>query len=305
MTLCLYTFLNAGPLCDPITIYSPDSKCHDISYIIAFYEYDEEIYGVKYDDMPDGYACLDYFHCKSLYKDYTLIGNKVKAAGTVKYTSPFPQYSSEPDPDYTEEIDGQSALTAGIFVVCETNSCPGTILAISGSTLRLSLKEEGVISSWKSAGHLTGSEEYEVWHHVDGMSPQVIGRVAYREDGSYSFMHKTPSWGDNYYQIKELVEGEVYGSSSIESIMYDVAPQEVTILPHPVVDQFTLKYPYLERPASLMLSDMSGKRLQQVDLLSGTTSIALQADELVPGIYLVQVCSREGELYLSSKLLKQ
>ena len=93
----------------------------------------------------------------------------------------------------------------------------------------------------------------------------------------------------------------VIGLNEIENEITDFA-----ILPNPTLDKINIEF-YSEKKYSGLISvyDILGKNLMEIKckIEEGKNSLTLNVNEMVSGIYLIEVSSKSGKVY--SKFLKQ
>jgi hypothetical protein len=126
--------------------------------------------------------------------------------------------------------------------------------------------------SWSIATQVN-NEKYIIEHSNDGRNFSSIGEIT--GDGSsnvtkhYEYIHTSPSFGNNYYRIKQVDYDGKYSYSDIASLRYD-DHGETNIYPNPATSEVTIS---TTEPTSLQIFDVYGRVLSKQDISEGQNTI--------------------------------
>lgn len=112
-----------------------------------------------------------------------------------------------------------------------------TLLPVTwGRPLKATQKEENVLLEWSVVNQLA-NDYFQVEHSTDGKTFTVIenlpGEAFSQEEQHYYFSHDFPSFGLNYYRIKQVDEDGSFSYSSLVSVYYEIA-RSISVYPNPV-----------------------------------------------------------------------
>ncbi len=136
----------------------------------------------------------------------------------------------------------------------------------------------------------TGFKQYVVERSTDGAGFAAIGTITAQNLTNYNFTDaQPPAVRTVYYRLKMIDNDGSFRYSNILSLRLDGYSGSF-IYPNPVDGQFTLQ---LQQPlaaaATLTISDMAGRTLQQQQVPGQQTTIRVNAKALAAGRYFVSV----------------
>ena len=145
--------------------------------------------------------------------------------------------------------------------------------------------------TWSVATQIN-NEKYIVEHSHpesfrDGRNFTPIGEIA--GDGTsneikhYEYIHTSPSFGMNYYRIKQVDYDGKYSYSDIASVRYD-GDSNMNIYPNPTSSEVTIT---TSEPTTLQIMDVYGRLLNTQDISEGQNTI--NVSELPTGILIFVV----------------
>lgn len=216
-------------------------------------------------------ACVDDW--SSLPETYDIVG---AAANTTYYFRIF---------DY----DGIDAGTIGYAYVS------GTALPVTMDKLTGKLNERSLAQlSWKTLTE-QNNKGFQVQRSDDGISFRTVGFVGSqatngnsREALGYSFTDAVAVKGTAYYRLQQTdIDGKTELSNTVRLSAKEQGAFEIVAVPNPVKDKVSIKT-YGERgsQASILITDLSGKIVRQLQLTADETEVDMSA---VPGgIYLLK-----------------
>ena len=146
---------------------------------------------------------------------------------------------------------------------------------------------------------------FYVQHSTDGLNWNELSFIETAnnnlEAGKYSYSHKNPAPGKNYYRIKTRDESGKENYSQIKMLMVKLPGSSITIWPNPAsgtvniaADNYTTM--------KVRIFDLAGKL--RLDLFTQTAETSLNISSLKPGIYLLNMTTQDGVSH-NQKLIKQ
>jgi hypothetical protein len=137
-----------------------------------------------------------------------------------------------------------------------------------------------------------------VQHSTDGSHWNNIGNVAAAGnsvlDKSYSFLHKTPEVGNNFYRLNQIDIDGKSTYSNVVSILSTIPNTAVKILSNPI--QNGLLQVQVGQAQSIVLQNAVGQIMVQKTLSQGLNNI--NVGNLPKGIYFVKVGSTVKKIVL-------
>lgn len=174
---------------------------------------------------------------------------------------------------------GQLCPATATFTVGTNCPAPVELLSFTGNK-----KDHSVHLNWSTAME-QNNDYFEIFHSTDGINfsslTKVDGIGNSKELNQYSFIHKQPSHGLNYYKLIQFdLDGkENYGGMT--SIEYEKI--HVNVYPNPSFSNFNVNISGNET-ATLSLSDITGKEILS---LNGTNFML--GNDLPKGSYILKV----------------
>jgi hypothetical protein len=173
----------------------------------------------------------------------------------------------------------------------------GGTLPVRFTNLNGSYLNGSTLLSWASLTELNFSH-YEVEHSVNGVDYSFIGRVEGTGNSTtrtdYSFIHRQPVAGINYYRLKFYDKDGNYSYSNIIAVMVNAQSMIITsVYPNPFVDRVhvTVTTDRTEK-VQIRLLDNLGRliRSQQGTVVSGLNLVTVSdLKELPSGSYVIEV----------------
>lgn len=116
------------------------------------------------------------------------------------------------------------------------DACTALLPVTWGKPLTAIQKEKSVHLSWSVVNQLA-NDYFQAEHSEDGKTFNFIGTIPgesfSQEESHYFFAHAFPSFGLNYYRIKQVDEDGSFSYSSLVSVYYEIA-RSISVYPNPV-----------------------------------------------------------------------
>jgi len=175
-----------------------------------------------------------------------------------------------------------------------------TTLAVHSLELRAVKEKVGHRLTWTTEGE-KDMTSYAVEHSENGTDFAILHTAVSKGEGSflYSWLHKTPATGDNYYRIRAVANDGSHSYSRTVKLNGDAAVSgQVTVFPNPVTGgSFTLALDDVAAgDYSLAIYSSNGK-LVHSSLLShsgGSQSAAVRTEKLADGVYYLVLENGSG-----------
>jgi len=156
-------------------------------------------------------------------------------------------------------------------------------------------KDNTALLVWATATEQDNSG-FEVERSSDGRSWSAIGFVASQSETGkstlkldYSYTDKNPLNGRNYYRLKQTDHNGNYAYSGVQMLSI-VTTRKVDIYPNPATTSVSLSG--LTGNESIYVYNASGQVVKQLKAEKELVQIAL--DNLVPGMYYINITEQEG-----------
>lgn len=166
----------------------------------------------------------------------------------------------------------------------------GVQLPVEWASFTVQLKNQHAVVKWETANE-SDSDHFVVEHSIDGINFAAIGEVEGAGTSNitrtYSFVHKNPAYGSNYYRVKQVdFDG---GTNKTQTVSVNV--KDKGALPKILVsaDYFSVELQDEEdSPNTIFIFDMAGKQIAHFDILPGH-STSFNITDFISGIYVVVV----------------
>jgi hypothetical protein len=178
--------------------------------------------------------------------------------------------------------------------VLDKNCINDTTLAVSFFSFDALKQEEEVLLKWQTSMEIN-TNYFELQHSTDGNGFIMIGKVKAKGDYSilneYSFIHKYPVNGVNYYRIKEVDQNGKQDLSIIQQVYFEgLSSQEYKIYPNPVDERFTLEINQSDHKGfRVELFNKIGAKVQTIHVAPNQSVLNINVSNLEPGIYNVLI----------------
>jgi hypothetical protein len=229
---------------------------------------------------------------------YFIIAIDVAAAGTINNTIKINGATNPLVFGYTTgpNLNNNQTDAAGVKTIVA--SLPVSLVLFTAKV------ENGKgLLQWKTASEINNAY-FDVEHSSDGIIFTKIGRVAGHGTTSieqnYQFVHETPVYGNNYYQLKQVdLDNRYRYSGVVQTSLTANSTFVTTVFPNPVKN--TLRFTVVatdKNKISMQVVDITGKIMlqHQQTLMAGENKLQFNVDRLSVGIYYLQVKDRTKQL---------
>lgn len=169
--------------------------------------------------------------------------------------------------------------------------------------------EETVLLKWNTLSE-TNNDFFSIEHSVDGRNFSSIGKQFSKGNTSegfdYSFIHRDPRNGINYYRLKMVDKNGRTNYSSIRRVVINSDKHLLTIFPNPAKNKTILMIDLKDGEKILIkVIDGSGRTMKQTSVTIKNQLAELGLDGLQKGIYAVVVVSENGEQFRNKLIINQ
>jgi hypothetical protein len=176
-----------------------------------------------------------------------------------------------------------------------SGALPVTLITFEGSA-----KENHVALKW-STSEETNADGFDIQHSTNGKSWNVIGNVVAagesRVQANYTFEHKAPAKGQNFYRLKMIDQDKTFSMSKIISAIFDKTPL-LTIYPNPASDRILISNDELVKQGTLHTA--SGVKVSE---LRNHFQEGIDVSKLSQGIYMITIIQLDGTVSTQKVLI--
>lgn len=170
-----------------------------------------------------------------------------------------------------------------------------------------SLRNEIVTLEWVTLSEINNSH-FEVEWRQDGSNFEYVGEVIGNGNSTekivYDFTHMKPSYGSNYYRLKQVDFDGSYEYSPIEEITLGNKSQFFQIRPTVSSSKITISPSKVsEVSSSIFITDITGKLVIETTLGANETEKKLNISTLAKGHYFVRM--NVGNNWLTNRFVKR
>lgn len=165
---------------------------------------------------------------------------------------------------------------------------------------------EGILLNWQTVSEWQ-NEGFEIEHSMNGREWQLInftkGSGSSFETHDYSYLHKNPLAGSNFYRLKQMDYDGNFEYSNVISIDLANGGHQLTISPNPTsTGQFTINFSDSNfESGELEIYDSVGRMVRTQNISINNTEI--QTEDLPKGIYLVNL-EVDGQRFLERVIIQ-
>lgn len=158
---------------------------------------------------------------------------------------------------------------------------------------------------WKTASEIN-NDYFSIEHSCDGRNFESVGEVngigTTTETQRYSFIHKSPKQGDNYYRLKQIDFDGGFEYSEIKVVRVEKAT-EVQVFPTIASTEISviIRDEFLENSQLAIFNSMG--QMVKIESINGATEFDINIKDLAKGHYYLQL--RNGSEVVTKRFIKQ
>jgi hypothetical protein len=183
-------------------------------------------------------------------------------------------------PFTTLAVGGTNKVLRGIAFAPVSSTVPVTLTSFYATNV------SGVVKLLWATSQEINIKHFEIEKSADGIHFSTLATVtAAGVAHNYQTIDTRPFAGDNYYRLKTIDADGGYSYSKIVDIKYAGLP--IVIYPNPAKDEITINHP-LSVSATLLITDMQGRKIQELGINAGNTVDKISVNGLSEGQYLLK-----------------
>jgi hypothetical protein len=158
---------------------------------------------------------------------------------------------------------------------------------------------DGINLNWLTTNEVNNSH-FEILKLDNNFNFNPIGKVSVKKElnslNTYAFTDVKPNKGSNYYQLKQYDLDGKFSLSKIIEVNFDLKSSFV-IYPNPAKVGETIKMTLLntEGEIDIQLVDMYQRIVRRKTLNVQTNNLELNTSGLVPGVYILQLKTKQEQ----------
>ncbi len=186
---------------------------------------------------------------------------------------------------------------SGSIVVCANDNsivcgiigdCSLPIDLISFEAIK---QKSEVLLLWKTASEIN-NEGWSIEHSADGNDFREINFTSGQGNANvvnnYSFLHKNPNNGQNYYRLVQRDFDGRITYSDIVNIQFDIERGKISLYPNPAKDELFVQHNLTQ--GLIEIFDLQGKIVKQQSF-NNELITSINSNELLQGLYHLRVSS--------------
>jgi hypothetical protein len=173
----------------------------------------------------------------------------------------------------------------------------GTVLPLKLISFDAVLKLNDAYLNWTTLDE-TNFSKFEVEKSVDGKNFSLFKTVSGKNTKTinfYSLQDQNLSSGSTYYRLKMIDNDGTFIYSDIKAV--NNKSFTYNIYPNPVSDILNLQFPTIKSSGIIIISDISGKVINKIDLGKGISNFEINVNNLKSNSYIVQI-ETDGNKYV-------
>lgn len=199
----------------------------------------------------------------------------------------------------------------GLIVTCSADPNPMECLEIQAflpvelTAFRGETAGEDVRLEWITATELN-NDYFAIEHSPDGVAFRTVGQVkgggTSSETLAYTFTHRQPVAGPNYYRLKQVDFDGKFEFSELIAVEVAQRTGGIQLFPNPTVGSTLLRLDKTPKNTSFLLTNLLGQRIEREPL---ATDLGWEFDlsGLPAGVYLLRM-EADGEV-ITRQIVKQ
>jgi len=228
-------------------------------------------------------------------------GGTLLTAAFQQFTFNIPVTGNSLDLRINVHMDAGSEEIAIDFVRVHAASLP-----IELTSFNAVKQDEAVKLTWTTETE-TNNEYFQIERSLDGTNYTTIGKVdgagTTEQASYYEFMHTAPTYGINYYRLKQIDFDGAFAYSDVQSVDFTGKGLTIATNPNPFSGNIELKLSKkLDRNTAFEIYDMMGRMVHSGIFVKDQLNLELDLSHLKSGVFMVHVS--EGENAVTQKIVK-
>ena len=201
--------------------------------------------------------------------------------------------------DFGTDTDGLSVQRSpdgsANFVTATPTPSVANVLPVELTRFAAEAADKETVLKWSTATEIN-NEYFEVQHSVDNHRFTVIdlvegaGSTDARSD--YRYVHTNPAAGKNYYRLRQVDFDGTGSYSSVVSVHFNRAEEDIAIFPNPVAHELNVAADFdfsAEATVEIIAQNGIVFRFEQI---GKTSAAALDTSSLPAGFYFLRLVNR-------------
>ena len=170
-------------------------------------------------------------------------------------------------------------------------------LPVELSAFEVIKKEAEALLNWTTLSE-NNNDYFSIEWSTDGRNFEEIGQVegagTSTVEKNYSFEHKKPYSGINYYRLRQVDFDGEYEYSDIRYVKFELGNNVFTIYPNPANEQLIMRFPeeLVKNKFDIQIIDITGRELLKLDGYWDGGIINVPLEKLLTGQYIIRLASK-------------
>ncbi len=164
----------------------------------------------------------------------------------------------------------------------------GALPVTFSKALQVSLKLNTTYLTWSVTNQIN-NDKCIIEHSTNGRDFSAIGdlqgAVSSTQEHHYTYTHNNPSFGINYYRIKQIDYNGQFGYSNIVNVQYENKVSGMKVFPNPACDQITVSINDTHKNKNIQIYNSTGLLVKEV-LINNINTIDIA--DLSKGLYFIR-----------------
>ncbi len=179
------------------------------------------------------------------------------------------------------------SLSTGNYIL--TDVC-GSALPVIFINFTATESGKAALLTWEVSSEINNNY-YEIERSSDGKTFTAIGRIIGKKAAnitSYTYTDQATLHGANFYRIKQVDYDGRFTYS--KTVLLDISASALFIIsPNPTTGWVNISIPSNTRPSTLIIYDLTGKKIKEIGVSAGMVSKAIDLDIFPAGVYTVKL----------------
>ena len=172
---------------------------------------------------------------------------------------------------------------------------PKEVLSAQLTNFGLTQQSNGIGINWSTSSE-TNTDKFVVEKSADGVLFNTLTIKAAAGNSfstlNYNTLDKNPINGINYYRLLTIDKNGDQKYSKVESIVYGIDANGLTVYPNPVKETLNVSWKALNTASSLEIYNLDGKLLLSTNLKIKANTAKINVNNLDNGVYLLRLKSQ-------------